>query len=436
MSFPTGWSYRCNLTIDADQVSGSANLTNFPVLLTEVNFPSTIFDNTQTTGADLRFTSDEAGTTELAFEIVNWDTTNDKAEVWVKIPTVDYDDDTTFYVWYGNATAEAYGRTATYGSDNVWTNYQGVWHLNGNWNDSSANQYDLTPTNNPPFDTAKISKGVDNEKDSSHYASISRANSPNLEISGSQVWDVWVKPESVYNYGHPICKYAGGTLKRIYSSTSDTCFQLGGAVYGATLSSGSWTKIKGIYDKELGKLKLFLNTTKNDANYSNSVNDTNSALWVGCQSGPSNHFDGLYDEIRIYNGSQTDGWAITEYANQNSPATFVVEGTEEDVGGTSVTITPDALTATSVINDVTISTVRNITTQLSEQTLTSSQPTPTVISDSNTTVTLEELTLTASQPACTVYPPTSTVSSVIFIANREKIAIKLSSNGKVYWELD
>ncbi len=175
------------------------------------------------------------------------------------------------------------------------------------------------------------------------------------------------------------------------------------------MSSGSWTKIKGIYDKELSKLKLFLNTTKNDANYSNSVNDTNSALWVGCQSGPSNHFDGLYDEIRIYNGSQTDGWAITEYANQNSPATFVVEGTEEDVGNTS----------------------------LSVQSLTSSVPTPTINTTINTTVTLNELTLTSSQPNCTVYPPTTTTANnVIYMANRDRIAIKLNDSGTVYLELD
>ena len=203
------------------------------------------------------------------------------------------------------------------------------------------------------------------------------------------------------------------------------------------MSSGSWTKIKGIYDKELSKLKLFLNTTKNDADYSNSVNDTNSALWVGCQSGPSNHFDGLYDEIRIYNGSQTDGWAITEYANQNSPATFVVEGTEEDVGNTSVTITPDALALTSVVNDGTISTVRNITTILSVQSLTSSVPTPTINTTINTTVTLNELTLTSSQPNCTVYPPTTTTANnVIYMANRDRIAIKLNDSGTVYLELD
>ncbi len=84
MAFPTGWSYRCSLTIDNTKVSGTTNLTNFPVLLTEVNFPSTIFDNTQATGADLRFTSDEAGTTELAFEVVNWDTTNEYAEFLFK----------------------------------------------------------------------------------------------------------------------------------------------------------------------------------------------------------------------------------------------------------------------------------------------------------------------------------------------------------------
>lgn len=111
---------------------------------------------------------------------------------------------------------------------------------------------------------------------------------------------------------------------------------------------------------------------------------------------------------------------------------------EEITDSTSVTITPDALALTSVINDGTISTVRNITTELSEQTLTSSQPALTVVFPKNITVVTTVQSLTTSQPNITVYPlaETTTASSVIFIANREKLAVKLNSNGSVYWELD
>lgn len=105
---------------------------------------------------------------------------------------------------------------------------------------------------------------------------------------------------------------------------------------------------------------------------------------------------------------------------------------------TGVTVTPDALALTSVINDGTISTVRHITTILSVQSLTSSQPEFTVTLPKNITVVTTVQSLTTSQPNITVYPlaETTTASSVIYMANRDRIAIKLNDSGTVYLELD
>ena len=38
MAFPTGWTLQHKIASDPDKVSGTANLTNFPSLLTEANF--------------------------------------------------------------------------------------------------------------------------------------------------------------------------------------------------------------------------------------------------------------------------------------------------------------------------------------------------------------------------------------------------------------
>jgi len=43
MAFPTGWDSKHKLTIDNTKVSDAANLTNFPVLLTEDNFLADAF---------------------------------------------------------------------------------------------------------------------------------------------------------------------------------------------------------------------------------------------------------------------------------------------------------------------------------------------------------------------------------------------------------
>lgn len=100
---------------------------------------------------------------------------------------------------------------------------------------------------------------------------------------------------------------------------------------------------------------------------------------------------------------------------------------------TSVTVTPDALVATSVINDGTISTVRNISTLLSVQSLTSSQPAFTVALPQNITVITTVQSLTASQPTCTVYP---LGESKLIIPLGDKIYYNLKPtdpNNKYFW---
>jgi len=347
MAFPTGWTKKCSLTIDNTKVSGTANLSNFPVLLTEANFPSTIFDNTQTTGADLRFTSDESGTTELAFEIVNWDTTNDKAEVWVKIPTVDYDDDTTFYVWYGNATATAYAHTDTYGTHAVWSDYEGVWHLTDN-TDSSPNGYDLTATASAPTSTSGLfgstatSGAYDFETDTPNY--FTHSTPTNCIISGSQSFQVWFKPESTQIHrllniseASPPNTSIGWTLNN--DGGLRPVWQVDGTNGGNTaldpVNIGDTHSYLGTFNSTAGSMAMYKDgssvwTKSSGASHSAGANST---LGIGKYPYQTWYCDGIIDEVRIREGVLTAGWAATEYANQSAPSTFVTEGEETDVGG-------------------------------------------------------------------------------------------------------
>ena len=84
MAFPTDWAHKLSITIDSDFISSA--LTNwtlvfdqsFSSLLTAVNGPLDA-DGTSPSingGGDVRFSSDEAGTTQLACDIRNWATNN------------------------------------------------------------------------------------------------------------------------------------------------------------------------------------------------------------------------------------------------------------------------------------------------------------------------------------------------------------------------
>ena len=119
-------------------------------------------------GHDLRFTTDLAGTTEIPFEIVALDTQAETCEIHVKVPTVDYNDDTDIYVWYGNSDAEPYAPSDTYGAENSWnSNYKAVLHTRGSSltaiKDSTSNDNHMdTQDGTPTFDqTGKIGKAID-----------------------------------------------------------------------------------------------------------------------------------------------------------------------------------------------------------------------------------------------------------------------------------
>ena len=350
MAFPTGWTKKCSLTIDNTKVSGSANLTNFPVLLTEANFPSTIFDNTQSAGQDLRFTSDSAGTTELAFEIVNWDTTNDKAEVWVKIPTVDYDDDTIFYVWYGNSSASAYAHTDTYGTHNVWDSNYGLVSHDGGITDSTSNHNNGTATGTTEVD-AKIGKGRSLNGTSSDYITIPDSNS--LDVNNFTI-SFWLKRKAdSENYMRVLCKdnNYNDWLYYLQIMPGDNDVFQGGFNDATSTTQKNYlvngTVALGTADYNYATL-TFNGTTEylytnggnaGSANYSKSVPASTGNLYIGRLLADGTYYydaNVIIDEIRISNIARSSDWIATEYNNQSSPSTFVIEGTEESAGITGI----------------------------------------------------------------------------------------------------
>ena len=139
---------RCALVVGT--VTGTH--ANMPLLLTEACLPSEMFDAdgtfpAQSGGGDIRFSSDQAGTTALPCEIVLFTTDNNPAlgtaRIWVKVPSVATG--TTFYVWYNTVATDSQPAVgASNGRNAVWSGYALVSHgLTGS--DSTGN-HTLTPT--------------------------------------------------------------------------------------------------------------------------------------------------------------------------------------------------------------------------------------------------------------------------------------------------
>jgi len=100
------WGAMWPIEINANSVI-SSDVTDWPCLITDIHFTEEAWQYIQSDGRDLRFTSDEYGVLELYFDLVRIDVANKSAHIYVRIPNLNSDSNTTIYAWVGNAEATA-----------------------------------------------------------------------------------------------------------------------------------------------------------------------------------------------------------------------------------------------------------------------------------------------------------------------------------------
>ena len=100
MGWLSGWSYRRAVTITNNT---STELTDYQVRI-ELNSSNFDFSKANADGSDIRFTKDD-GETLLAYWIEKWDSPNEEAIIWVKVPSIPANGDVTIYMYYGNPSA-------------------------------------------------------------------------------------------------------------------------------------------------------------------------------------------------------------------------------------------------------------------------------------------------------------------------------------------
>ena len=338
MAFPTGWTLLQKITIDNTKVSGAANLTDFPVYLSTSEFLSTTFDNTDNGGGDLRFSSDAAGTTQLSCEIAEWVTGTDAAEVYVKVPLVDYNDDTVIYVWGDNTTETQPAANAAFGSEDVWSNgYVGVWHLESDGIDSSGNSNTMELGNAPDYVTGKIGDGAEFTSGNGDYMTIADASATGLEITGSRTVSFWFKADAKTNFSTAFAHDSGSAGWIIYQNGWNYQFLIRGLTTNTYINSavsdgadgtvvaGAWQHVVGVYDSTNTKLKIFMNNFKREVTASGSSSNSAADFSIGARDKGATvdlYADGIIDEVRVVNVARSDDWLTTVYNNQNSPSTF------------------------------------------------------------------------------------------------------------------
>ncbi len=342
------WPYRQAVTLQSSAISGSTNLMEFPALIIITNAANPIFSKAQSDGDDLVFTSED-GETLLSYQIEKFDATpgNEYLAAWVRIPSLSTANDTTIYMYYGNASVSS--RADTTGG--TWTNYAGVWHLNetntttGTYNDvldstangnggEQKNGVDLNVTgiigSAASFDDS-VSNVIEMAADSSlaltNDLTISAWFKTSTDTTGGLIgrWTWWGSAAygvSLYGSGYEFILRDTNGYDRIQSTA-------GG------YNDGNWHQYVGVANSTSGIFSLYIDGSfigskgYNGTIFDNSTYTVSIGRWYG--NDQQAHFDGIIDECRICSLPRNADWVKTEYDMITTPAQFATPGTEENI---------------------------------------------------------------------------------------------------------
>jgi len=213
----SGFTYRKLITINHSQVSSDPspdNLTNFPVLV-YISSDSYLKAHAQTDGDDIVFVAMD-NETKYNSEKEMWNITgNGDLYAWVNVTTVYATVDTTFWLYYGNASVGNQDNAT-----GVWDNYYvGVWHMNESdpldIEDSTSYNNDVTLVSGTfVTDEYGVAGYCVNITGSTSYLSINDANSLSF-IAGDDIpltMEAWGKNAESGGGGNTlISKYLTGT---------------------------------------------------------------------------------------------------------------------------------------------------------------------------------------------------------------------------------
>jgi len=137
--FPDDWNNKTKFIINPSTVKTTENV---PIRIPSSFITTTMWNNTQDDGGDLRVTSDELGTSSLPLEVVFWDKTTSATEIWVET-SVTSGVGGSFYIWYNTSANERQPvEDVSFGRYNVWDeNFSMVHHMIWKRSDTAEGKY-------------------------------------------------------------------------------------------------------------------------------------------------------------------------------------------------------------------------------------------------------------------------------------------------------
>lgn len=332
------WNYKKKITIDHNDVTGEAALTDFPICV-RIQNDTDLFNHAQNDGDDIAFVNDDEDT-QLKHEIEFYDydegNSDVSATIFVKIPSLAYDVDTEIYMYYGNAGAENQQDIV-----NTWNSaYVMVQHLNGDQDttclDSTSNNNDADADGGTPvYEGAGIagSYGIGLDRASNEYLQI--PDSASLDVTTQFTIEIWFNPAaaSINTVTMLLSKHDDtaqtGYLVNYHSSNKFRVMTWNAAgadidLYSLTTYTKTDVWVYCVAHQDASTLSVRGNASLVGSTTSGTASAGTKNLWIGRDvNGNTNTFEGYIDEVRISNTKRSSDWINTTYNTLKEHNTFL-----------------------------------------------------------------------------------------------------------------
>ena len=336
----------------ASGYAGASTLANFPVLVRLSDVSGFNFADFTTPVDELRFT-DAAGN-NLNYEIDTWDSTANKALVWVSVPSLS-GTTTEIRAYYGPSSTSGLPSVS---SEAVWSSagYYGVWHMNEtNAKDSSANHLDGTASNLVEAVNAKVGTGVNFPSNSQ----ITTTNTPNSAFTSAISFETWACPSEVTAEYALFGKEALATFK---IKAGKTRFTTPGKTdfdkVTASVSAKAWCHlVVSFLPKQAAKVYVngTLDKSQTDTKGFNDLVNSHPIVFGSNQW--NQYYKGILDECRLMTAALSDDWIAADYATQNN-ADFLTASSVTDCRSVDISLTQNGGTCarfSSVVDGISLS---------------------------------------------------------------------------------
>ena len=335
---PSGYNYGKQLLVNASQVSGTTDLTNFVML---VNFIDSDLSTatghvTNTNGYDIVFTLGDCNTL-LEHQIEKYVPSTGEYIAWVKIPTLFATTNTNIHMYYGNSSVSTDPSTT-----NIWdANHAAVYHMNQSPAGTSPQLIDYTANTNDgaangsmvaaDLVAGKIGSAIDFDGSNDYFDCGADAST---DPSGSLTVSAWIYSRSAS--GHIINRGGG------WSDPGYSLFHLSNNIrielqrsgekdiVDNSISINTWHYVALTYNSTSKTIRCYIDGVQqgNTGNHTGPIGTPVENLNIGRKQKNGYYFNGIIDEGRVIFAQRNSAWLTTEYNNQNSPSTFYTKSAE------------------------------------------------------------------------------------------------------------